>query len=533
MEDKKVFGALICCSSAGIMKPERIKDFIDKLSAMGYNLLELCTDDTYKIDEEPYFGYLRGGYTKEELKDLDAYAASKGIELVPSIQTLAHLNNLVKLPCYASIVDIDDILLVDDPRTYELVENMFKTLRECYSTHKVNIGFDEAHKIGRGKYLDKHGYVNRYEILLHHLNKVVEIAAKYDFKVHMWSDMFFRIANKGNYYGKGIHIPEEVRKMVPPSAGICYWDYDHLDEEIYDEMLKSHEEFGNEVWFAGCGGFTSNGFAPFNHIMEKSTLAAMKQVRKHNIKNVIMTIWDDDGHDCPYYTALPSLYCAKQFYDGNFDMDSIKKGFKAMFGVEYDDFLMLDLPNKTKFNQDFMTCKNPCKCLLFNDCFVGWKDGTLYEQLPTNFGDHAKVLEELIPKFGEYKYLPDFYAKLCRVLEIKAELGIRTRDAYQKGDKEALKKLVPEYKECARRLEVFTESMRSIWMTDNKPYGWEIHTIRLGGLKERILDCARRLEDYLSGKDKEIPELNEKILLYADWGLQWNRYRDNVTVSTL
>ncbi len=532
MENKR-FGALICCSSAGIMKVERVKDFIDKLSMMGYNLLELCTDDTYKIEDEPYFGYLRGGYTKEEIKEMDAYAISKGIELVPSIQTLAHQTNLVKLPCYYDIVDIDNILLADEPKTYELIEKMFKTLRECYTTHNVNIGFDEAHKIGRGKYMDKHGYVDHYEILLRHLNKVVEIAAKYDFKVHMWSDMFFRIANKGNYYGKGLHIPKEVRDLVPKSAGICYWDYDHTEEDIYDEMFKSHEEFDNELWFAGCAGFTSNGFAPYNKIMEKSMCAAMKQVKKHDIKNVILTIWDDDGHDCPYYTALPSLYCTKQYYDGNYDMDSIKAGFEKMFGVSYDDFLRLDLPNKSKFNPDLLVCKNGCKSLLFNDVFVGWKDGALRDQLPTEYGKYAEELEGLVPKFGEYKYLPDFYAKLCRVLELKAELGIKTRDAYQAGDKNALKKLVPDYYETAKRIDAFTESMRYIWMLDNKPYGWEIHTIRLGGLKARILDLARRLEDYLEGKVEEIPELTEKILPYADWGLQWNQYKGSVSVSEL
>lgn len=528
--EKTRFGALITCSQS-IMKVERVKAFIDKLAAMGFNLLELCTDDTYKIEDEPYFGYLKGGYTKEEIKEMDAYAKSKGIELVPCIQTLGHLNDLVKLPCYSDIVDIDNILLVGEPKTYELIDKMFRTLRECYSTNIVNIGFDEAHKIGRGKYLDKHGYVNRFDILLEHLNKVVEIAAKYDFKLHMWSDMFFRIANEGNYYGEN-RIPEEVRNKVPKSVALCYWDYDGT-EERYDRMFTSHEDFSNELWFAGCAGNTANGFAPYNHLMEWSMRNAMKQARKHNIRNVILTIWGDDGRDCPYDCALPTLYCSKQFFEGNFDMNSIKKGFKELFGVEYDDFMMLDVANKTKFNQDFMLGKNACKSLLFNDCFLGWKDGVLVDELPTTFGENAKVLEDLIPKFGEFKYLPDFLAKLCRVLEIKAELGLRTRSAYRSGDKEALKKIVSDYFECVKRLDVFTEAMRGAWMLDNKPYGWDVHTIRLGGLRARLLDCARRLEDYINGKESEIPELNEKILRYAEWGLQWNKYTGSVSVSDL
>lgn len=51
----------------------------------------LYTEDTYEVNDEPYFGYVRGRYTKEEMKELDAFAGSLGISLIPCIQTLAHL----------------------------------------------------------------------------------------------------------------------------------------------------------------------------------------------------------------------------------------------------------------------------------------------------------------------------------------------------------------------------------------------------------------------------------------------------------
>ena len=60
------------------------------------------------------------------------------------------MTNLVKIPEYVDIVDIDDILLVDEPRTYELIDKMFASIADSFSTRKVNIGFDEAHKVGLG-----------------------------------------------------------------------------------------------------------------------------------------------------------------------------------------------------------------------------------------------------------------------------------------------------------------------------------------------------------------------------------------------
>ena len=81
---------------------------------MGYNQLYLYTEDTYEIKDEPYFGYMRGRYTENELKEIDDFAFSFGVEVIPCIQTLAHLNGIFRWKEFKKINDINDILLVDD-----------------------------------------------------------------------------------------------------------------------------------------------------------------------------------------------------------------------------------------------------------------------------------------------------------------------------------------------------------------------------------------------------------------------------------
>ena len=78
------------------------------------------------------------GYTKEELKRMDAYAARRGIELIPCIQTLAHLGTIFRYAKYGKIKDIDDIILVGDERTYTLIDNMFKSLSECFTWANIS-----------------------------------------------------------------------------------------------------------------------------------------------------------------------------------------------------------------------------------------------------------------------------------------------------------------------------------------------------------------------------------------------------------
>ena len=100
MKGYKHFGVMLDCSRNAVMKPAVVKKLIDYLKKFGYNTLELYTEDTFRPDGEPYFGYLRGGYTGADIREIDAYAASRGVELIPCIQTLAHFTNLVKLPAY-------------------------------------------------------------------------------------------------------------------------------------------------------------------------------------------------------------------------------------------------------------------------------------------------------------------------------------------------------------------------------------------------------------------------------------------------
>ena len=195
------------------------------MALMGLNMAMLYTEDTYRIDGYPYFGYMRGAYSKEEIREMDAYAGIFGIELIPCIQTLAHLKTTLRWQYADAMKDTDQILLVDEPKTYEFIEKMMETASECYTTKQIHIGMDEAHMVGLGEYLKLHGYENRHEILLRHLQKVVEIAKKYGMKPMMWNDMFFRLASEtGTYYDLNVRFPKDIREKVP-DVSMVYWDY--------------------------------------------------------------------------------------------------------------------------------------------------------------------------------------------------------------------------------------------------------------------------------------------------------------------
>ena len=525
------FGVMLDCSRNAVMTVSAVKRMIDCLAKMGYDTLELYTEDTYEVEGEPFFGYLRGRYTGEEIQEIDAYAKAHGVELIPCIQTLAHFTAFVRNGQCGGMFDTADILLVGEDRTYEFIDHLFASLAKNFSSRQVNIGMDEAHMVGLGRYLDKHGHRNRFDILIEHLQKVAEIAKKYGFPAHMWSDMFFRLANNGGYYSNNvINVPDNVKKSLPDNVDLVYWDYYHVEKEIYDVMFQSHEGFNGETWFAG-GAWSWDGFAPYNAKTLKTMKPAMESVIEHGVKNVLITMWGDNGRECSPFALLPSLYAVRQYAEGNFDQEKIEKGFNELFGLDYADFSRLDIPNKLSANaEDWFG--NPCKSLLYPDPFMGLLDHSA-EQRPIPYAQYSDILAEIAPRMGDFAYLFESMSKLCSVLAIKAELGVKTRKAYKAGDKKALTALIGDYKEVDVRLDAFHAAFYALWHKDNKPYGWEIQDARLGGLSRRIKTCAMRLEAYVAGKTDKIEELEEEILPYYDGMMSHNNYESMISRSLL
>ena len=517
MHNNKYFGVMLDMSRNAVMKPQQVKAFAALIRKMGYNMLQLYTEDTYEVENEPYFGYMRGRYTQEELKDIVSYCENIGVEVIPCIQTLAHLAQIFRWKSYSGINDFADILLVGEDRTYELIENMFKTLRKCFSSKYVHIGMDEAHMLGLGKYLEKHGIENQFEILKKHLSRVMEIAQRYDFKPIMWSDMWFRLANNGEYYPAEPILTEEVIKLLPKNLGLVYWDYYHTEKEYMAKMMRTHLQSGNDTWFAG-GAWTWTGFASGNQYTLETMLPAMQAAAECGVEKIFLTLWGDNGKECSFYSVLPSLFAVKKAYDGVLDENAIKAEFKEIVGVDYDAMMALDIPNYVDGNED---CKrNISKRMLYNDPFLGVLDSTVQQGVTEEYKAHAKRLRSY--PVGEYAYLFESAAALCDVLSIKYDLGKRTREAYKNKNGDTMSALIEDYKRAETYLDAFYDAFRKLWFTENKAYGFEVQDIRLGGLKQRLAHCRSRLTEYAEGKIENIPELEEGILDYFGNGTEYS-----------
>ncbi|MDO5417873.1 MAG: beta-N-acetylhexosaminidase [Lachnospiraceae bacterium] len=506
---------MLDCSRNAVPALATLKALAVRLAMMGYSSIQLYTEDTFEIEGYPYFGYMRGRYSKKELKEFDQFCMELGMELVPCIQTLAHLGSALRWSAFHEFTDIGDILLAGDEKTYDFVEAMIRSCAETFHSRTIHIGMDEAHLVGLGKYLKQNGYEERNSILCRYLSRVLEICKKYDYHPMMWSDMFFRLASRdGEYYDENAHIPDSVIDMVPEEVSLVYWDYYTEKKESYDRMIAEHQRFANEIVFAG-GAWKWRGFAPGNTFSLSASKAALASCAEHHVRRVMVTAWGDNGGEASHFSVFPVLQCYAEVCFGHEPEEAwLEQRMKACTGENYRDFLAADLPNLLPgIRNDGWN--NPSKYLLYQDVMCPLFDRHTKEAYVEAYRKAAERLREAAEGSKNFGYLFDTLAALCSVLEKKSRLGVHIQEAYLEQDKKRLEELAKEtIPETLHLAEVFHETAAKQWQRENKIFGWEVIDIRLGAVEARLRSAASRIQAYCAGELNRLEELEEPRLFY-------------------
>ena len=517
IEEKTYFeevGVMIDCSRNAVPTLNKLKEWVRHLSLLGYTQLMLYTEDTYEVPSLPYFGHYRGGYTQNEIKALDAYAQGFGIDLIPCIQTLAHLENPLKWFPMRDIKDTNDILLVGEEKTYDFIEALIASVANSFSSDRIHIGMDEAQMLGLGNYLNKNGYQDRFSIMNNHLKRVMQILDKYQLKPMMWSDMFFRLGSKtGDYYDLDSKIPADVIKEIP-DIEMVYWDYYHNKQSDYETLIKSHFDLERPTIFAGAT-WTFNGMVPNYSKSFITTDAALKACKNQGVKEVFCTLWLDDGAETLLESAYPGLaYFAAHNYSYELNKESLHQHFSKVFETNMSDLLILNRFDTTPGVDDKnIRASHPSKFSLWQDPLLGLYDGNTENlKLNQHYENLADALKTLPQNYsGIFKDTFRFYTQLAQVLSIKADLGKQLYHAYQNEDHLAMTSLKKDIEKLICDVEVLRTYHRSAWFNANKAFGWEVLDIRYGGLISRLNSTHWRVKFWLETKEP-IEELDVKRL---------------------
>lgn len=525
-------GTMIDCSRNGVLNLNIIKYFCRTLALMGFNMLQLYTEDSYEIQNEPFFGYLRGKYTQSELQQIDDYAYRFGIEVIPCIQTLGHLGQVLQWPRFLPMRDTSEVLLAESSSTYEMLDKMITHITSPFRSKRIHLGMDEAHGVGYGRYYMLYGQQNGKDpnqIFIEHLQKLNKICLDKGLQPMIWSDMLFNLSRatlgENNEHAESSHASV---KGIPPNVDLVYWDYYHVSESSYTSRIAIHSKFRDRPPWVAAGSWTWSRFwtaLPFTFLTCRANIDACKS-HKGNVKHVFITVWGDEGNEMDIFSTLPAWqYYADLAYTPNKDVDPIllKAKFSGITGASFDDYV-----TASKLDDLFSTlpelddrihfAPNTSKWLLWEEPMLGFVNPTILSMgidVEAHYTNLANQLRTLVNKSQTHK-LPGarhgqsdyplnsrlvFPYLIAKALSIKPTLRHKFHLAYTQHDWKTFRGLADDLDELRETCTLLWSYHRKMWMKTYKPFGWETLELRYGGLLARLATMSYRVRRFMEHLD--------------------------------
>jgi hexosaminidase len=279
---------LDCCRH--FMDKEFVMRYIDLLAYHKMNVLHwhLTEDQAWRlaIDQYPKLtsvgawrkgenGKPYGGfYTKEDVREILAYAKERHIEVVPEIEMPGHAQAALaaypNLSCTGGPFEVQtdwgvfkDIYCVGNDSVFEFIENVLDEVMELFPSEYIHIGGDEAPKFRWDncakcqKRLIDEGLVDSHELQSYFIKRVERYLNKNGRQLIGWDEILegglAPSATVQSWRGMdgGVEAVKSGRKAIMSPTSHCYFDYD-LDaidlEKVYsfnpipDGLPKDQEE---------------------------------------------------------------------------------------------------------------------------------------------------------------------------------------------------------------------------------------------------------------------------------------------------
>jgi len=526
IEEKACFDTLSCMldvSRGSALTVQSICEYFEYMALMGYNQFLLYAEDMYEIKERPYFGYLRGRYSYEELKAIDDYAYNLGIEVVPCIQTLGHLEAYLRWDEAADLRENGAVILPEYEKTYEFIEQMIKNACATFRTRKIHVGMDETHGLGLGRYLTIHGYTEPKEIFVKHVNRVAEIADKLGLEPMMWSDMLFCLSSP-NYakYERETQLSRSIIECLPKNMKLVYWQYgDKLDADEY--MIDKHLETGLATMYTGAV-WIWGGPLPDNTFSSIANEIALETCKRKGLKEVMISVWVY-GTGCYHTSLLEMQRYAELTY--NDDSSHLSERFEFCTGASYEafvrmsDFHALYMEGKDydvlPYGERFWGNK-----IMWQDLMLGIVDAKLWEEPRSgHYRNAAKVYQALVARHDKWEGLYQYCRAVFEYMSVKCEVAETLIPAYKAHDVKTLSYiadvLLPKLLEKSEDVHYYHRLHKEKYL---RPFGLENMDQIWGGMKERCRMSRRRIKAYLNSEVDVLEELEQERLPIqaAAWG---------------
>jgi hypothetical protein len=307
IEDRPDFarrGVLLDISRDKVPTMGTLRSLVDLLAEWKVNELQLYVEHTFAYEGHREVWERASPMTGEQFETLDGWCRERGIDLVPNQNSFGHMERWLVHPRYAPLAEVPFpeerlragerpgfmSLCPVDPRSLDLLRDLYDQLLPRFTSGLFNVGCDETLDLGKGRSreaVERQGAARVYlDFLLAIRREVVSRGRAMQF----WGDIV-------------LTHPECIGEL-PQDLIALDWGYEA--DHPFDDECRRFAEAG--LGFYVCPGTSSwLSIAGRTETMLRNVRSAAAAGRAHGARGMLVTDWGDHGHWQPYPVSLPGL----------------------------------------------------------------------------------------------------------------------------------------------------------------------------------------------------------------------------------
>jgi hypothetical protein len=267
-----------------VVPPRELRRLADAASKNGLNMVIMEWEGSFPFRRNHIVSN-RFAYTEQEVDEYVAYCNERGLEVVPLLQCLGHLEYVLQFERYAHLrEDANDISQACPMRRDEFLELYAEMLDEIVAKHTsryVHIGADETALLGHCErcraFVEKH---SKSTLFARHIKSIAELVLERGKIPVLWADIVMQ-------------HPESIGEL-PPECILVDWNYG-WDVNYFGDHTNLTKS-GHKLWGAlALRSHPDNFFRTAWDTHFRNLEEFIPFMRKSGYEGVVMTSWSTSG----------------------------------------------------------------------------------------------------------------------------------------------------------------------------------------------------------------------------------------------
>jgi hexosaminidase len=221
-------GTMVDMSEGPLLRVSDIKRQIDLMARWKNNQYYFYNETSIALDGFPPAAP-GARLTKNDVREIVAYARARHIDVVPCLELYGHLHDLFRREQYSALADFPHGVEFNpaDPQVKKLIANWVEQYTELFPSPFVHVGFDETWQLQQAA---AKGTGAPAAIFLEQLNHVSRLFQQHGKTILAWADIM-------------VKIPGIVKQLPAGIIAVAWWYEPRPDPEYHrwlDPIVANH-----------------------------------------------------------------------------------------------------------------------------------------------------------------------------------------------------------------------------------------------------------------------------------------------------